>query len=499
MTTRERVPMKKVTNLPYVLLALVGVLVSATLPCPSFCEGITGQTFTSQSHSTIYSQIECLPPDYQKAIRHYVPIQKLTNIVSFLPRLSADDCFLTIIGARANTPDGRAFVFSQLDAEPSGKIRTLLLTALHPMARGATQGTFPLLSEGEMRILEAHAASDSDVNASLEALDALREFHRAEEALALRRREASISGVDSGVSLQKLQAERLRHYAWYGEVRLPLFAYDPPPLFSVVPAGNPVRVLAFGDFGTGSDGQIKAAAAMRAYSSKQAFNFGITLGDNFYGAADRSRVNSPYSLRWQSEWEELYGAIGIKFYPVFGNNDYYDPDSPAAELAYTQRSKTWDFPAPYYTFTAGSAQFFAIDNIRLSSDELDWLDRELGRSIARWKIVYGHYPIHAAGGDGEHAELIAKLLPILEKHQVQIYLSGHVHSMQDIQTDSPVHFYVSGAAGAGLAGDLGATYKKSVFKAATFGFTVLEIDDEHADVIFVDSDGKEIYRSHIAL
>jgi hypothetical protein len=375
----------------------------------------------------------------------------------------------------------------------------VLLTVLSWQASSAAQGDAPLLSEGETRILETHASTDMDVDASLEALAALREFHRADEALALTKREASVSGADSGVSLLKLEAERLRHYDWFSEIRLPAFAYDPPPLFSVAPVGKPVRVLAFGDFGTGSDGQIKAAAAMRAYSSKQPFNFGITLGDNFYREHQEgsgSRLNSPDSPRWQSEWEELYGPMGIKFFPVFGNNDYVDPDSPAAELAYTQRSRTWDFPAPYYTFTAGSAQFFAIDTMRVSSDELAWLDRELGRSTARWKIVYGHYPIYASGGTGDDQELIAKLLPILEKYHVQIYLNGHVHSMQEVRTDSPVHFFTSGGGGAGL-GSPNPTYKNSVFKDFDFGFTVLEIDEAHVDVIFVDAGGKEVYRSHL--
>lgn len=74
--------------------------------------------------------------------------------------------------------------------------------------------------------------------------------------------------------------------------------------------------------------------------------------------------------------------------------------------------------------------------------------------------------------------------------------NGHDHNMQEARTESPVHFFTSGAGGAGLY-DLKPTYKKSVFKDRAFGFTVLEVDDAHADVIFVDADGEEVYRSHI--
>jgi tartrate-resistant acid phosphatase type 5 len=356
------------------------------------------------------------------------------------------------------------------------------------------------MGESEARILEKHAASDPDIDASLEALTALREFHIADEAASLRTRQASLPPGDKRAATKELDNLRLQYYMWYGETRLSPFAYCPPPKFSVVPKSKTIRVLAFGDFGQGanfnsptapSDGQVKAASAMRAYNREHPFDFGITLGDNFYP----NGLNTPTSFRWKVQWEDLYGEMGIKFYPVLGNHDYNDLDSPAAELAYTNRSHTWDFPTPYYTYTAGAAQFYAIDNIRLSSDELEWLDRELAKSTAKWKIVYGHYNIYSAGL-GDDNELIARLLPVLERNHVQIYLNGHDHTMGEVRTDSAVHFFTSGGGGADLMDPM-PTYKKAVFAAKAFGFTVLEIDNAHVDVVFIGADGKEIYRSHV--
>lgn len=474
------------------LFALRAMLAGQASSAPN-----AAQAPASQSVSDLYAQVGCISPPYMEVIRQNVPAQRLRALLPYLPKLSAEDCFVNLVGMAAQAPEGEQFVFARLDTEPSGATRTMLFKVLYNRALGLAYSTAPLPTDLQLRVVEAHAASDPDVNASLEALVALREFHRAAETRLLKQRAELAATGSNATASQALESTRLRYYDWLSDIRLPGFAYIPPPAFSVAPSGKPIRVLAFGDFGTGSEGQFKDAGAMRAYGTKNRFDFGIVLGDNFYAATDGSRVNSPYSPRWHSQWEEPYGGMGMKFYPVFGNNDYVNPDSPAAELAYTEHSKTWEFPAPYYTFTAGAAQFFAIDTMRLSSDELEWLDRELGRSTARWKIVYGHYPIYSAGSNRDDAELISKLLPILEKRHVQIYLCGHVHSMQDIETDSTVHFYISGAGGAGLATDLDATYKKSIFKAATFGFTVLEIDDAHADVILVDSDGKEIYRSHL--
>ena len=59
-----------------------------------------------------------------------------------------------------------------------------------------------------------------------------------------------------------LAQERLANLA--RGARLPAFMLSPPPVFPVKPAGQPVRVLAFGDFGQGTEEQKKTAAAMLA-------------------------------------------------------------------------------------------------------------------------------------------------------------------------------------------------------------------------------------------
>jgi tartrate-resistant acid phosphatase type 5 len=475
----------------FLLVGLLSSLLSAARRTESPNLGFTDQNETTATPTDHFAQIKCLPFEYRDAARRDIPANVAAYIVAYQQKVSEGECLSLTLNFLALTPDGRSFLFVKADTETSGDLRRQIFIAIRYVAHKVAFGGSPLMTEAESRVLENHASSDPDLGASLEALRSLREFHTADEAVLLRRRETGTSTCDSGADLQGLENMRLEYYMWYGETRLSPFAYIPPPHFIAVPAGRVIRVLVFGDFGTGSGSQIRVARAMRAYRLEHPFDFGITLGDNFYVQG----LNTPESGRWRTQWEDLYGSLGIKFYPTFGNHDYNDVDSPAAELAYTLRSETWDFPAPYYTYTAGSAQFFAIDNIRLSSEEIDWLDRELAKSTAKWKIVYGHYPIYSAGGDDD--ELIVKLLPVLERNHVQIYLNGHIHSMEAVRTDSSVHFFTSGAGGADLY-DLQPTYKKSIFKEKQFGFTVLEIDDSHADVIFVDTDGKEIYRSHIA-
>ena len=69
-------------------------------------------------------------------------------------------------------------------------------------------------------------------------------------------------------------------------------------LGSLMTEKNAVRVLAFGDFGSGSTAQRTLASDMLAYHKNNPFDLGITVGDNFYPRG----LSSPFHRRWQSQW-----------------------------------------------------------------------------------------------------------------------------------------------------------------------------------------------------
>jgi tartrate-resistant acid phosphatase type 5 len=394
-------------------------------------------------------------------------------------KLSDDDLAGAVIWQLGRNSEGDEFLLLQLDKEASAKLRKQIIDSL-----GGYCGTHSTCQEP----LGRHASSDPDAMVALQALEQLRAIRTNElrKLLQARLQIAKTSGDAAGAS--KLALEEERHYSWFGDITLPAFLKVPPPVFSVVSSDKGIRVLAFGDFGTGSPEQVNLAKAMVEYHKAHPFDFGLTLGDNFYSVG----MVSPADPRWQTQWEQLYGPLGIKFYPTFGNHDYGQPDSPAAEILYSEKSPDWRFPAPYYTFTAGPVQFFALDNINLTDAELFWLDQELAKSKAVWKLVYAHYHIYSATR-GDNKELIERLLPILKKNHVDIYLNGHDHNLQEVKPEGGVHFFVSGGGGAGLT-DLN-PYDRSVFKQKVNGFTVLEADAKHFKVSFVGIDGKELYQN----
>ena len=149
-------------------------------------------------------------------------------------------------------------------------------------------------------------------------------------------------------------------------------------------------------------------------------------------------------------------------------------------------------PSSYYTFSAGPVQFFALDtqSVALSDKQLRWLDRELSRSQARWKVVYGHHPIFSGGNYRDRPDLIAKLLPLL-RNRADAYIAGHDHNLQALRPEDGVHFYVAGGGGAGLY-DL-RPYERSLFSSRTNGFAVIDADAAQLTVSLVNDAGTTLY------
>jgi tartrate-resistant acid phosphatase type 5 len=159
-------------------------------------------------------------------------------------------------------------------------------------------------------------------------------------------------------------------------------------------------------------------------------------------------------------------------------------------VIYTYHSSSWKMPSTYYTFTAGPVQFFALDTNEMSRAQLAWLDSEIGKSTARWKLVYGHHPIYSAGAHQDNAKLMNQLLPLL-RNRVDVYLAGHDHDMQHLKSEAGVHFFIAGGAGAGLRPLK--TDPRTIFGQPIHGFSVLEANRDEFKVRFVDTGMNEVY------
>lgn len=379
------------------------------------------------------------------------------------------------------------FLIGMLDTDPAATVRRSIITRLGSRTEAPMQ-----------QALERHAASDADADVALLALNRLRQQRMIQLRQVMTKRLAMAQQSGNPTELQKLQKEQERWISLVNGTMLPAFMRVPPPLFALKTKGKVLRVITLGDFGAGApensqiagEPQKQVAAAMLKAQKDKSFDFALTLGDNFYPTG----MFSPTDPRWKTLWSDVYDPLKLKFYVTMGNHDWGSVDSPAAELMY--KNPSWELPAPYYTFTAGQVQFFALDTNEVSDLQLTWLRDELSKSPARWKVAYGHHPIYSAGQHGDGKALIARLLPVLKDH-VDIYFAGHEHDMQHLKAEGGVHFFINGGGGAKIRDTNVANNERVLFAKSAYGFSTLEADNEKVVVKFIGADSSELYQATV--
>ena len=265
----------------------------------------------------------------------------------------------------------------------------------------------------------------------------------------------------------------------------------------VLPAGLPLHVVAFGDYGTGSSHQAAVARAIAQRNSSQRFDLGITLGDNFYFCGVRS-VNDP---KWKTRWEDFYTPLGFPFYATLGNHDYGHPPSSArckrvlptpksltpriARVGECRRDTTLSKPGPFFlsrlTPKDGppSNSHGSRATLAASANDPD----------IKWRIVYGHHPIYTSGvhlNERRISVLRAQLLPVLKAAHVDAYICGHDHDLEHLRADG-MEFLICGGGGAKLRGFAGSREPISVSSASKYAFLDLVIDDHKFTAQFLDT------------
>eukprot|EP00041_Stephanoeca_diplocostata_P029370 m.864988 g.864988 ORF g.864988 m.864988 type:complete len:421 (+) comp23548_c0_seq1:422-1684(+) len=256
---------------------------------------------------------------------------------------------------------------------------------------------------------------------------------------------------------------------------------SPPP---------PLHFYVVGDWGTGGHDQHAVARAMDAHARHSPPQFVLSPGDQIYHAGVETDVHDPILPdRFDNVFTRKYERLRVPWYMTLGNHDCMGNIS--AQIAYTQVSKYWNFPAEYYTIdlpvepssrdgypkvdrpasVSNTARIIVldtcslvccadgskahqnakmdfrcdpviVDNLKQNYDvdardkQLAWLDRELAVP-ATYKVVLGHWPVFSFLGNGPSSRLAAALLPRVRRHGVDVYFSGHDHGLQHIHASEP--------------------------------------------------------------
>jgi hypothetical protein len=233
-----------------------------------------------------------------------------------------------------------------------------------------------------------------------------------------------------------------------------------------------VRFAVIGDSGSGAARQYELANRLAAARSTFPFAFVLMLGDNIYGS------DAPKDL--ERKFERPYKALrdaGVQFFAALGNHDgpiqrSYPPFNMGGRR--------------YYSFSRGAVAFFVMDTSLVDRAQLDWLEREVSASDARWKIAYGHHPIYSSGKrHGPALDLRALVEPLFVKGGIDVVLAGHEHFYERIHPQRGIYYFTSGAAGKLRKGDIEPSALTAAGYDRDLSFILMEVagDELHFQVV----------------
>jgi hypothetical protein len=241
--------------------------------------------------------------------------------------------------------------------------------------------------------------------------------------------------------------------------------------------------------------------------------FIAALGDvhHFWG------VRSIQDPLWLTNYEWIYKhpELMIPWHPVLGNHGYRG--NTQAVLDYATVSRRWEMPARFYSMTEpvsdkNDVLLLFIDTPSLidkyrdnpamfpdageqSMDEqLAWIDATLAASDAQWKIVMGHHPVYAGTTKEarERDDLQLRLQPVLDRHGVDVEVSGHIHNFQHIRVPGSDVDYVVNTSASQTREVV--PFDGMLFSSSDPGFTLCTVTDTELIMTFVNDAGKIIYQ-----
>jgi predicted phosphodiesterase len=282
---------------------------------------------------------------------------------------------------------------------------------------------------------------------------------------------------------------------------------------SLAQQSSSLKFAAIGDWGAVNTDQSAVAHQMASLGN---LDFIISAGDNFY----EDGVSSTSDPQWKSTFEDVYlnepALKDIDWIAVLGNHDYHQ--NPEAQIQYSAVNPRWNMDAHYFSRTfkfgdATSAKFVFIDTIILGpkishstkdkvpdqenayNAQIAWIENELksARDQFDWVIVVGHYPLYSCWNNKNsyHKSLRNALEGLLERYDVDLYLSGHQHSLQHLDSGR-IQQIVTGS-GSQVSKSRRMADKNCRFGSAEFGFTVHHLQGNFMQVDFIDKHGDVLY------
>ena len=216
-------------------------------------------------------------------------------------------------------------------------------------------------------------------------------------------------------------------------------------------APRPTRILVLGDSGTDTDDQYR----LRDTLVEQDAEMLLHVGDLAYDPALEGKPATYHFLEkaFFKAYRQLFHRVPV--YPTIGNHEESanQAEPYLRSFAFPTLCNTlppgFDSPCKtamerlpqldrgrYYSFDHANMHFVSLDTnpelLDVSGRRqrmLDWLEYDLRHTSATWKIVFFHEPAYVSAKqeyDGSR-EVRQHIMPILEKHDVDIVFAGDTH------------------------------------------------------------------------
>ena len=159
------------------------------------------------------------------------------------------------------------------------------------------------------------------------------------------------------------------------------------------------RFAVIGDYGEAGPAEADVAALVNSWE----VDYIVTVGDNNYPNGEAKTIDANIGQYYQAYIQPYQGDYGPggsenRFFPALGNHDW-DPGHIQPYLDY--------FTLPgnerYYDFEAGPVHSFILDSDvnepdgrRRDSLQAGWLEDQLEKAEAPWRLVFLHHPPFAS-------------------------------------------------------------------------------------------------------
>lgn len=271
------------------------------------------------------------------------------------------------------------------------------------------------------------------------------------------RTESQVLTMEHELRLPGLRPARKYFYAVGGDTHI--LKGDSTHYFITPPEGPDDRKYIFGalgDCGNNSGNQRDVRDQFLKYLGDRYMDAWLLLGDNAY--------ESGTDAEYQRNFFEVYQDAFLKRFPLFpapGNHDYREIGKyrgqrhASRDLAYFQ---SFSMPVngesggvasgnqAYYSFDIGNVHFLSLDSYgkegsgqRLFdtlSAQVEWVKKDLEQNRHKqWVVAYWHHPPYSMGSHNSDKEkelvlLRENFIRILERHGVDLVLTGHSHSYE---------------------------------------------------------------------